>query len=106
MKKNILLLFIVCLPLWAKAEKVQIDGIWYNLVEKALNTAEVTYADNYKYSDDVFIPSAIKYNGQTYEVTAIGEDAFYKCKNLKSINLPNSIKKLVVGLFPEQEYLL
>ena len=34
MKKSILLLFAALLPLVASAEKVEIDGIWYNLVSK------------------------------------------------------------------------
>ena len=36
---------------------------------------------------DVVIPETVSYNGQTFNVTSIGNKAFYKCKGLKSIDL-------------------
>ena len=46
MKKHLLFLFTALLPLVASAEKVEIDGIWYNLVSKA-KTAEALMRARY-----------------------------------------------------------
>ena len=35
MRKNILFIVLMLLPLVANAEEVEIDGLWYNLVSKA-----------------------------------------------------------------------
>ena len=103
MKKSILLLFAALLPLVASAEKVEIDGIWYNLVSKA-KQAEVTYkGDSYdeynEYSGSITIPATVTYEGVNYSVTSIGESAFCDCSNLKSVNIPESVKSIEVGAF-------
>ena len=51
MKKHLLSLFVVLLPLLASAEKVEIDGLWYNLT-KENKTAEITSSPT-KYSGDL-----------------------------------------------------
>ena len=50
------------------------------------------YAD--EYSGDVVIPQTVTYNGKTYNVTSIGEYAFYDCSNLTSITIPNSVTSI------------
>ncbi len=89
MKKQLLFLLML-MPLLASADKlVEIDGIWYNLITKAM-VAEVR-SGLPLYKGDVVIPESIKYEGDTYSVTAIGEKAFYDCNNLTSVTLPNSV---------------
>ena len=91
MKKLILLLFAL-LPVVACAETVEIDGVCYNLTAST-KTAEVTSNDavsNY-YHGSVSIPPSFKYEGVTYNVTAIGNGAFNSCKRLTSVSLPNGI---------------
>ena len=53
MKKHLLLIFAALLPLVASAQtKVEIDGIWYNLITKA-KQAEVTFkGDSYDSYDN------------------------------------------------------
>ena len=89
---------VALFSLHANAYDAYIDGIYYNLISKA-NIAEVTnqglddtsigYAGSY--SGKITIPSTIKKDGIIYNVTSIGQKAFYKCKNLSSVSLPNSI---------------
>ena len=47
-----------------------------------------------EYSGNVVIPEKIKYDGQSYNVTSIENNAFYGCKEMTSISLPNTIKEI------------
>ena len=80
---------------------VQIDGMYYNLwdyydhyVNNVYTTdyyyAEVTSNPN-KYSAKVVVPASVEYNGQTYNVKAVGYEAFEDCSNLTSVTLPEGI---------------
>lgn len=73
----------------ASAEPVEINGIYFNLATKT-QTAEVTSNPN-KYSGSVVIPKTIQYNKIEYAVVAIGKEAFCKCLNLTSVDIPNSV---------------
>ena len=104
MKKHLLFLFTALLPLVASAQtKVEIDGIWYNLITKA-KLAEVTYKgdnpyyDN-DYSDSITIPATVTYNGVAYSVTSIGHSAFYECSSLTAITIPESVKSIGSNAF-------
>lgn len=89
MKKNLFILFTVLFPIVTLADSVEINGIYYTFIEKA-KIAEVVSNPN-KYSGDIVIPDSIEYNGKFYTVKHIGEKAFYECKRLMSIKLPETI---------------
>ena len=93
MKKLLLFIFTLLLPLVANADayNVKIDGINYNLFDKD-KTAEVTL--NWLCSGDAIIPEAVTYNDNQYSVTKIGGKAFYECSGLKSITIPNSVTSI------------
>ncbi len=90
MKKSLLLLVMMLLPMVASADAVEIDGIYYNLVTKA-KEAEVALKPSGYYSGDIVIPEKVTYNGIVYSVTSIGSSAFYGCSGLTSITIPNSV---------------
>ena len=98
-KKLMLSFFAMLVPLVASAEKVEIDGIWYNLVSKA-KQAEVTYkGDSYdsysnEYSGSITIPATVTYNGVDYSVTSIGDYTFYYCSSLTAITLPEGVTSI------------
>ena len=73
------------------AQEFEISGIRYNITSMSDLTVEVI--DNYTnpYSGNVNIPESVTYESQTYNVTSIGEQAFYNCTELKSVIIPNSI---------------
>ena len=79
----------VFLSLPVLAEKVEIDGINYELVAK-IKEATVIKKSNGKYSGEVVIPESVEHEGTTYSVTSIGESAFVY-SGLTSITIPNSV---------------
>ena len=56
----------------------------------AINTATI---------GPVTIPSTVVYSDITYNVNAIGEFAFYKCKLMTSITIPKSVKSIGANAF-------
>lgn len=74
-----------------------INGInyWLNTETK---TATVTKHPG-DYSGKIVIPSNVTYNGVKYSVTSIGVFAFALCKNLTTVNIPNSVTSIGNGAF-------
>lgn len=89
MKKQILFILSLLLPLMAHADKVQIDGIYYNL-NTDIKTAEVTSSPYGNYTGSIVIPQSVVYGGSTYHVTSIGSSAFSDCRGLTSVTIPGS----------------
>ena len=93
MKKQLLLLVSLLLPLVASADAVEIDGIYYNLVSEE-QQAEVTKNPSEYYSGSITIPESVKNKGITYSVTSIGESAFSGCSGLTSVTIGNSVTSI------------
>ena len=77
---------------------VKINGIYYKFSE---NNAIVTY--QYKsenkgvissYTGNIVIPEYVTFNGKTYRVTSINEDAFLRCTSLTSVTIPESVTSI------------
>ena len=77
-------------------EKI-IKGIKYCLNEETM-TAEVIAKRN-GYEGDIIIPETVVFKKVSYLVTNIDEHAFYNCKSLTSITLPDSVKRIKMGAF-------
>lgn len=92
-----LLLLALLLPASAAAYDFEVDGIYYNYCDDP-SAVEVTESPK-KYSDEVTIPATVTYDGATYSVVAIGEKAFYHCRDLMGVNIPNSVTDIGVGAF-------
>ena len=88
--KPLLLFFLFCIAISAKAYDCKVDGIYYDL---SGDTATVTRGDN-EYTDRITIPSSITYNSQTYRVTSIGGLAFNYCRYLTSVTLPKGVTSI------------
>ncbi len=93
MKKQILLLVLMLLPMVASADAVEIDGIYYNLLTKG-QAAEVTRKSSGSYSGDIVIPEKVSYNGAEYCVTSISSSAFSFCTDLTSITIPEGVTSI------------
>ncbi len=99
--KKVLMLFVAMaaiLPASMSAYDFKEGGLYYNVNG---NEATVTYeAQNVgSYSGDVVIPETVVHNGVEYAVTAIGYKAFYNCRNMTSIEIPNSIVSIISHAF-------
>lgn len=75
-----------------------IDGLYYDL-DTSNHTATVTYEttgiNNYaSLPADVVIPESVTYEGITYTVVKIGNEAFVNCKMLESISVPSTVVQI------------
>lgn len=87
----------------ASAHDFEVNGIYYNILPNVYRSVEVTYeGDSYfsaKYNGNVTIPNSVTYNGFTYSVTAIGEEAFYDCSSLTSMSIPEGVTRIGTRAF-------
>ena len=58
------------------------------------STATVIQDESYKQLVAVVIPSTITIGDRSYQVTAIGSEAFYQCQKLKTISLPEGLQNI------------
>lgn len=93
-----MLSLVVGVALTATAERVKIDGLYYELNTTA-RTATVTYqtttTSNYSsLPAEVVIPANVTYNNVTFNVTEIADKAFANCTSLESISIPGSVNQI------------
>ena len=107
MKKNILFIVLMLLPIVASAHDIEVanaDGvvIYYNYTGNTELAVSYRGSSDYEYdeySGNVIIPESVTYNGTTYYVTSIGERAFFCCYSLASVTIPNSVTSIGEGAF-------
>ena len=97
MKKQLLFILMMLLPMVSSADAVEIDGVNYYL-DSWNKTASVVYHPN-EYSGNVVIPKTVTYQEKTYSVTTIENGAFRDCPNLTSITIPNSVTSIGYNAF-------
>lgn len=90
---------IMALPVYAY--DFYSDGFYYQILSKTNKTVAVTYkTDKYSgivcddYSGDIVIPNITTYDGNTYSVTAISDNAFWGCQKIKTLIIGDSVKTI------------
>ena len=98
------LLFAVCLmthvAVWG--QKVERTFTVGDIDYKLLNAYEVEVIGASFYVSQLQIPTTVtatNWNNKTYTVTAIGNEAFYGCGSLTSINIGDSVTTIDIGAF-------
>ena len=95
--KSMLLMLVLLLSATAAAHDFEMNGIYYNING---NEATITFqgASSSEYSDEYFgsisLPATVTFNGTTYSVTRIGNNAFEGCHGLTSVVIPNSVTSI------------
>ena len=103
MKKQLLLLVVMLLPMVASAHDIEVanaDGktiyyVWINNNTELAVSYRGSNADSFwdEYSGNVVIPESVTYNGNTYSVTSIGNSAF-SMSTVTSVTIPNSVTSI------------
>ncbi len=94
------IVMVLCVALPTLAHNFEVNGIYYNYLNKTAKTVEVTYRgysyDSYsnEYTGALAIPSSVTYNSTTYSITSIGNDAFRGCTGLTSVTIGNSVTSI------------
>lgn len=91
------LTLLLSLPMLA--DKVEIDGINYELDAETNQATVIKKKSSSRYSGEIIIPESVRYEGIIYSVTSIGDDAFNACLNLTSVTIPNSVTNIGRGAF-------
>ena len=105
MKKQLFLLAAIIAmasstPAWAydfSAVAPSGQTLYYNIVSGSAQVTSQNSSSYPRYSNltgALTIPSSVTYNGTTYTVTSIGNDAFYYCSGLTSVTIPNSVTSI------------
>lgn len=101
--KHIWIVLLILMPILAEAETVEINGLYYNLIEKG-HAAEIVRPTE-GIVGEISIPANITYENKVYNVTAIGDNAFEQSKELLAVHIPESIKKIGSNAFASCEHL-
>ena len=90
------LILSVFFSISASADVVKVDGIYYDI---SGTTATVTQVGDY--SGDIVIPESITFENSKYSVTSIGDYAFWGCRSLTSVTIPNSVTSIGESAFED-----
>ena len=91
--RTLIFALLLLSTLTASAYDAEVNDIYYNFSD---TEAKVTYKDySYNsYTGSIAIPATVTYNGTTYSVTSIGDNAFSGCSGLTEVTISNSVTSI------------
>ena len=101
LKKNILCFVMFTMCIVTSAHDFEVDGIYYTKTSSSICSVtgvNATVIGN-KYEGNVSIPASVTYDEVTYNVTSIGERAFYGRSGLTSVTIGNSVTSIGPSAF-------
>ena len=118
MKRICILMFLLIGIVTGRAYDFKVDGFYYNIVSISDRTVEVTHSNNGRYAKptynpgtlpsytgDIVIPSSVEFQGRTFRVIGIGEEAF-AYSTIMSIKFPPTVKYIESGAFLEWNFII
>ena len=94
-----LLIATLSIPSAGSAQYFTSGGLGYQVLSAEDHTVEVTVGDCFSYyQGNISIPPTVEYNGVTYDVVALGEEAFYRA-SLTGITIPSSVTEIKGSCF-------
>lgn len=72
----------------------EVGGIYYNYNSQNQTATVTSSGTSEKYSGNIVIPPSVTFNGRTMPVLTIGNGAFYGCKGLESVSLPEGLSEI------------
>ena len=92
MKKILLLLLTAIFTLPAFSQEFSYEGLGFRILDES--KCELTGLSGYSGDGRLVIPETVVYNAKNYQVTSIGQSAFWYCSSLTSIDIPNSVTEI------------
>jgi len=105
----LLLLQLIAIDAYSEVKTTESGGIVFNIdtekgtasvgqnYKKSIVSGDINYTGTL--SGDVLIPSSVKYRGKQYPVQSIDKDAFYGCRYIISITIPETISDIDYRVF-------
>ena len=90
--KKFSLLTIILFSTRLFAYDFSVDGIFYDIVSSGAN-ATVSVAQG-NYSGNIVLERTVTYREKEYTLVGIGDEAFYGCEEITTVNMPNSVTKI------------
>ena len=96
--RKIILLAVMLLTSVGSSFAFEYGGLTYRVIDNDAKTVKVTYQGSDAYSNpytksSIVIPETVDFNGNTYTVVEIGDNAFQNAA-LSSITIPATVKRL------------
>ena len=76
-----------------------VDGVRYSVNDDNTTVTVAGYPSGNEPTGHLIIPKSVTYDGISYPVTSIGNEAFYDCSGLTSVNIPNSVTSIGENAF-------